>query len=656
MFNTTTIPTQMETNNTFFCLFGLLSLSMLLGYSMMEGFLYREKKYYGYSHSEDEDEDEDETEESYTDRYYKEFEALALRELSDIELLCLNTKLVREQVAENVEVLLTFDKATETFWYYTDHLKEVSYDILETVARKFAIEYDCKKICLLAQAQAPESVEAPKEQESTGKPSVFAKFKNYNTGGKGSTPNFTSVIKVVEQMNHFRYRGKIVDYEETQKGVNKTEEPTLDYASYKTLFQKKRKLKPCPIIAMNTADGGKKKEDKKEDKKNDEKKEGTDGEKKEGEEGKKEGKGSDKDEKGKCVGEESCAGKDIAAKFSSPGKMLDNAKENMDKKIKEGMKTVVTTITNPAKCATMAVGAVPAMINGIGKSISGAFDGITLSINNSFKAADAKGFTGILGPFKIANAMFLGKLQGIINNIALGPDADKILSDPKLTAKLLFDKLVFRSNLYKMAIKDAEFRGVFKVWMSDYVNTLLASLKVAQPEIDRINKEVKTIIEGMGSNVGESLGHAIVNVIASALGALPVVGGVVSAIKGADQLGQEIINACKPPIAKGAGIVMPAVNQFNKQKSRLNCEVEKLEGKVKPIIQKIEGKMSKITSKVGGGMQSGGGGMQGRNTKKRINKKIANTTKRINELLSRFTVRRRNSKPNYTRRLNQSRC
>jgi hypothetical protein len=419
---------------------------------------------------------------------------------------------------------------------------------------------------------------------------------------------------------------------------------------------------------MNTADGGKKdekkeegkkdeKKDGKEGEKKDEKKDGKEGEKKEGEEGK--GKGSDKDEKGKCVGEESCAGKDIAAKFSSPGKMLDNAKENLDKKIKEGMKTVVTTITNPAKCATMAVGAVPAMINGIGKSISGAFDGITLSINNSFKAADAKGFTGILGPFKIANAMFLGKLQGIINNIALGPDADKILSDPKLTAKLLFDKLVFRSNMYKMAIKDAEFRGVFKVWMSDYVNTLLASLKVAQPEIDRINKEVKTIIEGMGSNVGESLGHAIVNVIASALGALPVVGGVVSAIKGADQLGQEIIKACEPPITKGAGILMPMVNGFNKQKSRLNCEVEKLEGKVKPIIQNIEGKMSKITSKVGGGMQGGGmqgGGMQSRNTKRRINKKIANTTKRINELLTRFTVRRRNSKTNYTRRLNQSRC
>jgi hypothetical protein len=296
------------------------------------------------------------------------------------------------------------------------------------------------------------------------------------------------------------------------------------------------------------------------------------------------------------------------------------------------------------------------MIDGIGRSISGAFDGITLSINNTFKAADAKGFTGILGPFKIANAMFLGKLQGVINNIALGPNADIILSDPNMTAKLLFDKLVLRSNMYKMAIKDAEFRGVFKVWMGDYVNTLLASLKVAQPEIDRINKEVKNIIEGMGTNIGESLGHAITNVIASALGALPVVGGVVSAIKSADQLGQEIINACKPPIAKGAGIVMPVVNGFNKQKSRLNCEVKKLENKVKPIIQKIEGKMNNMTANK---TQSGGNGCgyNQQHTKKRIHKNIANTTKRINELLRQFTARRGRhvNKTNYTRHLNRSR-
>ena len=237
MFNTTTIPTpEPHQNNSFFYSFSVISMGMLVGCSIIEIFLrrLREKEDYDSSDSEDEDEREG----NYTDRYYKEFEALEMCQLTTSELLDLNTKIVREQVAENVEVILTFDKVSETFWYYTDHLKEVSYDILETVARKFAIEYDCKPICLQAQ-EAFQVSERLKEQESTGKPSLFAKFKKYNTGGKGSIPNFTSVIKVVEQMNHFRYRGKIVDYEETQKEVNKKEEPTLDYASYKTLFQKK---------------------------------------------------------------------------------------------------------------------------------------------------------------------------------------------------------------------------------------------------------------------------------------------------------------------------------------------------------------------------------------------------------------------------------
>ena len=208
-------------------------------------------------------ESETEEEENYCDKYVEEFEALPARELSEEELTDLNKKIVREQVAEEVEVILTFDKSTDTFWYYTDKLKDVSYDILETVARKFAIDYDCKAIFLtiegddaeaepaegdaLPSASIAEGAAAPTASldepaaptASLAAPSVFAKFKNYNTGGKGSTPNFTSVIKVIEQMNHFRYRGKICDYEETLKVAEKkiVEEKTIDYSSYKKLLE-----------------------------------------------------------------------------------------------------------------------------------------------------------------------------------------------------------------------------------------------------------------------------------------------------------------------------------------------------------------------------------------------------------------------------------
>ena len=263
MYNTTTIPTQPD--GSFLQFFYILSLGAIVGASLIELFLFRLKirlseKGGAYIDDDSEEEAEEEAEEEdYCDNYHDEFAALSLRKLSEEELKQLHTKIVREQVAEQVEVIMTFDKATETFWYYTDKLKEVSYPILETVARKFAIENDCKIICLQTQAEQTQAEQGQAEQTQAEQtqaeqtqaeqtqiekaqavaeaPSVFAKFKSYNAG-KGSAPNFTSVVEVIEQMNHFRYRGKIVDYEETQKP--KCEEPTLDYASYKKLLEEKK--------------------------------------------------------------------------------------------------------------------------------------------------------------------------------------------------------------------------------------------------------------------------------------------------------------------------------------------------------------------------------------------------------------------------------
>ena len=294
----------------------------------------------------------------------------------------------------------------------------------------------------------------------------------------------------------------------------------------------------------------------------------------------------------------------------------------------------MVTLKNPAKCAPMMVSSMPILIDNIGNAVSGSIDKIANSINNTATAVTDK---GLLTPFKVAHALFMLKLHSIFDKIALGPDAEKILSDPNLTPQMLFDKLKFRTNIYKLALKDAEFRGELEKWIKSYMASLRDALKIAQPEIDRINAEVKAIIEGMGDNVGESLGHAITNVIASAVSALPGVGAVVSSIKSIDQLSQEIINACKPPIAKGAGIIMPMVNEFNKQQSKLNCEITKFERKVDPVFKRLE---AKLTPQIGGA----------RSTKRPNIHKI---TKRVNYMLKRFTSRRK--KINYTRKLNMVR-
>jgi hypothetical protein len=252
MINTTTIPTHPNMLISFFTVGSVLLLGILMGSAVIEIILHgiylkdkKNKEEEQDSEAEEQDseaehsEAEQAAEQTYCNKYADAFEALSLRELSEEELQNLNQYIVREQVSEKLEVILTFDKATETFWYYTDHLKEVSYAILETVAQKYAIEYDCKVIL-----QEPEDISA-QEPVDSAEPSligstVFAKFKKYNAG-KGAVSNFTSVIKVIEQMNHFRYRGKIHDYEETLKQEEK-KEVLMDYVTYKKLLEEKKEI------------------------------------------------------------------------------------------------------------------------------------------------------------------------------------------------------------------------------------------------------------------------------------------------------------------------------------------------------------------------------------------------------------------------------
>ena len=188
--------------------------------------------------------------EAEIDTSIADFSNLLDRELTEEELKQLQLKIVREPTPGG-EIIMTYHRETESFWYYAEHLKDVHYSMLETVARKFVIEYDCKRIYM-------QTAEVEKEKEKEKEPMaqevehkavepeqtkpIFAKFKKYNSGGKGANPNFKSVLKVIEQTNHFRYKGKIYHYEETLKEkTEKTKTPELDYAAYKELLLNKIK-------------------------------------------------------------------------------------------------------------------------------------------------------------------------------------------------------------------------------------------------------------------------------------------------------------------------------------------------------------------------------------------------------------------------------
>ena len=153
-YNTTTIPTTILTamETTFFslnCLAGLLAIiPVWLGLSSA--------LYWHYAECEQDDAEAAEQNEIINAKYWEELKALPDRVLSDQDLTDLQTKIVRETIEstdpelQNFDLLLTYHKESEAFWYFTDHLKEISYQTLESVARKFVIEYQCKRIYLQA--------------------------------------------------------------------------------------------------------------------------------------------------------------------------------------------------------------------------------------------------------------------------------------------------------------------------------------------------------------------------------------------------------------------------------------------------------------------------------------------------------------------------
>lgn len=256
MYNTTTIPTVIVNNGP--SIFHALLSGFVIVMPFFAGIFHLVRRY-DEEHRRDGDQDSDEEEEESDEeegQYVEEFKALADRELTDKDFKELETKMVKETIdttddTKKVDIIMSYHKDTDTFWYYTNDLKEIAYKTLETVARKFVIEHNCKRLYVQAapEEQPDKETTAQTQIDTEGgvgacPRSVFAKFKKYNTGTKGGLPNFSSDTKPpTEQGNHFRYKGKLYHYEETLKEREKDNLPTtlLDYAAYKLLMQANKK-------------------------------------------------------------------------------------------------------------------------------------------------------------------------------------------------------------------------------------------------------------------------------------------------------------------------------------------------------------------------------------------------------------------------------
>lgn len=256
-----------------------------IAFALVGSFIYRKPDNFTITDEDYDEDDEDEDEEDdYETLYYDELDELEERTLNKEDLEKLGKTFIREKTPHG-EVIMTYNSNTETFWYYCDD-KNIKYTILDTVARKFTIDNNCKSICVnykeefekaKAAIMAQEvtitkdkdkdsdglddssnkntdtetdtgSDKQPQPQQEPVKKSIYAKFKSYNTtykrsqlpkektSGENSVKSKnTDIYILTEKANRFTYKGRISDYKDPSVVEEKTTifKKQIDFATFK---------------------------------------------------------------------------------------------------------------------------------------------------------------------------------------------------------------------------------------------------------------------------------------------------------------------------------------------------------------------------------------------------------------------------------------
>lgn len=172
----------------------------------------------------------------YERSFFDELEALENIDLTKADM----ERLVGRHVLEdtpNGTIKMCYSCETETFWYYSKN-KHIPYQILDAVARKYAIEHNCAQICVnyrteVANINKKNSDNLEKSSEDKeSKPDVYVKLKSYN---KTSKENKKAVT--VERSNRFTYKGDIEDDENDNADNDKCGVRKVSFAEYKKIME-----------------------------------------------------------------------------------------------------------------------------------------------------------------------------------------------------------------------------------------------------------------------------------------------------------------------------------------------------------------------------------------------------------------------------------
>ena len=160
-----------------------------------------------------------------------------------------NAKFIEDLTPAGV-IKMGFHAENDHFVYYCNK-KDIPYKYLETVARLYVIEMNCKNIYINYEDElkkALENIEETKdnvEPENSVEPendSVFAKLKNYKVEKVDTIKKWI----IPDRMNQYKYKGTLRDYEnDTNKNIHNikcnAEFEHLDYATFKKLKLSEKK-------------------------------------------------------------------------------------------------------------------------------------------------------------------------------------------------------------------------------------------------------------------------------------------------------------------------------------------------------------------------------------------------------------------------------
>ena len=187
--------------------------------------------------ADDEDEGDGEGEEELTEEFVND--------------LSLNT--VTETTPRG-DVLMYYSSKLGSFVYHSK-TKEIPYKYLETVARKYVIEYNCKKLYIDIRKEYEKGLnkynEIKEKEEKAAKDTkdgvvdetkenkkkqIFANFKTYNRKGEVHNKQKDKIYILKEQANRYSYRGKIEEYSEAKvESCLDKNGKDIDFASFKKM-------------------------------------------------------------------------------------------------------------------------------------------------------------------------------------------------------------------------------------------------------------------------------------------------------------------------------------------------------------------------------------------------------------------------------------